>query len=337
MVASINIPKDTALNIDKQKRSIEARTQAVFKRIFNDIADDAEALYRTRGNINAKEIAENYRADFLTNIRRAYRQTIKKFGFELRGSINRKYFLDFDIEYKKQLIDLDYKQTIEIQDTSLEENIEGINSQFQEEATLFIANQSEEQADLITKTNENEIEKAIAFGSAVYFALLTGKRNEADELNQRLLTVLNQPKETRKIQNRLDKITNEIERLSRDQQRIIAKEIKDKIKKDGISRSELIASQEVGVAESWSREKEAEIINNTTLTTPTGQPVQLFKEWVATLDRRTREAHISADGQRVLVNEPFSVGGELLQFPRDPRGSAGNVINCRCVAIYDSV
>jgi hypothetical protein len=91
----------------------------------------------------------------------------------------------------------------------------------------------------------------------------------------------------------------------------------------------------VGVAEAWSREKEAEIIDNTALVTPAGIPIKTFKEWVAILDRRTREAHVRADGQRVPVNEPFQVGGELLQFPRDPRGSAGNVINCRCVAVYN--
>ena len=27
-------------------------------------------------------------------------------------------------------------------------------------------------------------------------------------------------------------------------------------------------------------------------------------------------------------------GGELLKYPGDPRGSAGNTINCRCAAIY---
>jgi HK97 family phage portal protein len=54
------------------------------------------------------------------------------------------------------------------------------------------------------------------------------------------------------------------------------------------------------------------------------------KVWLATLDDRTRDAHIQAHGQKVALNETFTVGGEELRFPGDPNGSAGNVINCRC-------
>jgi hypothetical protein len=57
------------------------------------------------------------------------------------------------------------------------------------------------------------------------------------------------------------------------------------------------------------------------------------KEWNATLDARTRPEHAAAHGQRVPVDKPFTVGGEQLMYPNDPRGSAGNVINCRCVML----
>lgn len=56
----------------------------------------------------------------------------------------------------------------------------------------------------------------------------------------------------------------------------------------------------------------------------------LQKAWMSTGDFRTRNAHLSAHGQVVGVNEPFKVGGEELQYPRDPAGSAKNTINCRC-------
>ncbi len=62
--------------------------------------------------------------------------------------------------------------------------------------------------------------------------------------------------------------------------------------------------------------------------------VELEREWVASKGERTRTAHRDADGQRVGMNEPFSVGGELLMYPGDPDGSAHNVINCRCQAVY---
>lgn len=62
--------------------------------------------------------------------------------------------------------------------------------------------------------------------------------------------------------------------------------------------------------------------------------VDLVKEWGATEDARTRPDHAQADGQLREIDEPFDVGGEKLMFPGDPSGSAGQVINCRCVALY---
>lgn len=54
------------------------------------------------------------------------------------------------------------------------------------------------------------------------------------------------------------------------------------------------------------------------------------KEWIATLDFRTRDAHRELDGQRVKQNEPFRVDGEEIWFPRDPSAPAYLRCNCRC-------
>ncbi|MFI6326582.1 phage minor head protein [Nonomuraea sp. NPDC050556] len=54
------------------------------------------------------------------------------------------------------------------------------------------------------------------------------------------------------------------------------------------------------------------------------------KLWISTADERTRPTHRRADRQQVDLIEPFHVGGALLQFPGDPQGPAGEVINCRC-------
>jgi len=58
------------------------------------------------------------------------------------------------------------------------------------------------------------------------------------------------------------------------------------------------------------------------------------KQWLATPGPRTRDDHIIADGQIVGKDEMFLVGGEELEYPGDPAGSPGNVINCRCTQIY---
>ena len=55
--------------------------------------------------------------------------------------------------------------------------------------------------------------------------------------------------------------------------------------------------------------------------------------WSATGDGDTRDAHREASGQTVPLNQPFVVGGEPLRYPGDPRGSASNIIRCRCIAL----
>lgn len=61
--------------------------------------------------------------------------------------------------------------------------------------------------------------------------------------------------------------------------------------------------------------------------------VTLEKEWIASIDDRTRDDrfdHARADGEVVAKGDPFTRTGEPLQYPGDPSGSAGNIIHCRC-------
>jgi uncharacterized protein with gpF-like domain len=62
----------------------------------------------------------------------------------------------------------------------------------------------------------------------------------------------------------------------------------------------------------------------------------IYKTWTATVDERTRESHAEADGQTVKDDEAFEVGGAELRFPSDPNGPPEEVINCRCVPIYEA-
>ena len=59
----------------------------------------------------------------------------------------------------------------------------------------------------------------------------------------------------------------------------------------------------------------------------------MTKTWKSGYDARVRPAHQAANNQVVPFNSKFSVGGESLQRPGDPNGSASNVINCRCSMI----
>ena len=61
-----------------------------------------------------------------------------------------------------------------------------------------------------------------------------------------------------------------------------------------------------------------------------------FKVWHTIMDGRERPAHNAADGQMVDVLDPFVVGDELMQYPKDMSlgASLPNIINCRCSVEY---
>ena len=56
----------------------------------------------------------------------------------------------------------------------------------------------------------------------------------------------------------------------------------------------------------------------------------VVKQWDAALDDRTRESHQMVDGEIREIDEPFSNG---LMYPGDPKGSAEEVIHCRCALL----
>lgn len=58
--------------------------------------------------------------------------------------------------------------------------------------------------------------------------------------------------------------------------------------------------------------------------------VKLKKEWLATLDARTRHSHAMLDGEQVAQDKKFSNG---CRFPGDPQGPAWEIYNCRCTLI----
>lgn len=61
--------------------------------------------------------------------------------------------------------------------------------------------------------------------------------------------------------------------------------------------------------------------------------IELEKQWLATLDGRTRRDHAVADGQTVAEDKPFTVGGYELMYPGDPSGPGHEIYNCRCTMI----
>lgn len=106
----------------------------------------------------------------------------------------------------------------------------------------------------------------------------------------------------------------------------VAKTLRDKFPAFSKVRAKRIARTEMHTA-----------LVQSTDTSVKATKIKMEKEWSATLDERTREAHKQIDGTRIPMEQAFSVGGEPMMRPGDPSGKAKNVINCRCVLLYHPV
>ena len=58
--------------------------------------------------------------------------------------------------------------------------------------------------------------------------------------------------------------------------------------------------------------------------------IEMAREWIATHDERTRDAHRELDGQIRGMNEPFENAIGKIMYPADPHADPANVYNCRC-------
>ena len=61
--------------------------------------------------------------------------------------------------------------------------------------------------------------------------------------------------------------------------------------------------------------------------------IKVRKEWLATIDGRTRHSHAMLDGQTADIDKPFKVDGEEIMFPGDTSAPGYLVYNCRCTVI----
>lgn len=96
-------------------------------------------------------------------------------------------------------------------------------------------------------------------------------------------------------------------------------------------RADMIARTETHNAAMFASEETAKSVQ-----TDTG--LQILKKWVPARDERTRVDHAAMAGtEAIALDSFFQVGGERLRRPGDPAGSAGNVINCRCVLAHEVV
>lgn len=65
--------------------------------------------------------------------------------------------------------------------------------------------------------------------------------------------------------------------------------------------------------------------------------ILMVKEWMATLDGRTRDSHKAMDGEKIKVSDKFHPMkfSNGCRFPGDPEGPPWEVYNCRCTLVGD--
>lgn len=97
-------------------------------------------------------------------------------------------------------------------------------------------------------------------------------------------------------------------------------------------RAETIARTEALTAYSQAREEALQqMLEQTGL-----DPARVRRIWNATDDQRVRDFHLSMDGQRRQIGEPFVDGrGNALRYPGDPKSPGETRINCRCTLGFE--
>jgi HK97 family phage portal protein len=130
-------------------------------------------------------------------------------------------------------------------------------------------------------------------------------------------------------------LNNRAEYVARTTQKIVEKKIEDG-REDGLGKEEIalslneelrdnperalmIAETEVHGAREFAMYEVANRVSE-----------HYHKEWLTVGDEKVRGDHASANGQLVPAEASFIVGGESMDHPGDPSGSAKQVINCRC-------
>lgn len=110
----------------------------------------------------------------------------------------------------------------------------------------------------------------------------------------------------------------------------IAKQLEAQFNTISTSRANTIARTEVAIAANQGSLEAAKSL----------EIPDLMKEWNSTNDDRTRDMpeiadHLSANGQRVGLNEKFQVNPDAsMDGPCDPSAPPEQIINCRCGLVY---
>lgn len=151
-------------------------------------------------------------------------------------------------------------------------------------------------------------------------------------------------KDVRDAYRAAEKAIRELEEVPRGHQKnvAVAKLGTRNLKETFSARTPRIAETETQVSSEGYKSLEARALGGEELIPDQPDVVdkssRIIKTWITVGDSKVREAHALATGQRVVEPEPFIVNGEKLRYPGDSTlgASLGNIIRCRCTALYEA-
>jgi len=141
----------------------------------------------------------------------------------------------------------------------------------------------------------------------------------------------------KKIKSKIDQIIDENVKQKKEYSQIeIAEETKKELNNQADGRSKTIGLTETAmIAESAKNIEKLSLNSNFDI-----RKKGFFVDYWQTMgDANVRPSHSAANGQKKFPDSKFLVGGELLSYPSDANGSAGNIVNCRCslVSLFEII
>lgn len=319
-------------DIDKRKQAIAKASEAMFITIYKYIANDNKKIIKKYNNLITKDtFIQEHKQDVKAIIKSIYRKTFDEFGYDTRKVLN-------------ELT----KDAVFIMKKSQKANIDNTWNEY---SLKLINNKAEEHADYILDTLYDDTEFYHKKANKTINEMTARANNDiltlASKITALNVFVANQKTadKIKQLKAQQAKAQAQVEYLRNSRNEAIADEFYNEFNKNVVKQSARLQSkQEVGFAESASRQLELAIISDMQDDIDFGKKkVNLknafIKEWDATLDGKTRKSHAEANGQQVKVNEKFAVKNpqngsiEYGYAPRDENFSLANKINCRCVMV----
>lgn len=286
-----------AANSLAKKLRLESEINRVMLRIFRKMAREAKILFAATGIVLS---ADKFKPEIEDELRSHYLKTMNAFKGDITSQAMKKFG---GIIITKQN-----------EEAMLDRRIDA-----------FARTHSQEQAEIITQTNQKELDNAL---NAALLLLLFGGKKPGDQPNgqppRRRPTPLDQPEVLSPLFSEPPPLADQIVQPSN---AAVASVAAADLVRRATARAATIALTETQSPAEEVKSSEIDI-----LVVSGAIPGDVREAWTAILDDVTRSAHAAADGQTVRHGEPFVVGGELLRRPGDTSlgASVGNTIRCRC-------